>query len=158
VSDPRSLLHQRKPECLYPERDGGRCCECIACQWQPEQARRILVTGPREWDDEETIRGALRPYIDALSVRADEPTIVHGDCRGADRLAAYVALDLGFWVESHPADWAKHGKRAGILRNLQMLDTGPDVVIAFRLNGSRGTTHMIEAAKARGVPVVVFGD
>lgn len=118
--------------------------------------RRILVTGSRNWKDELMIRYALKQYIDALPLGADEPTVVHGDCRGADKMAAKQALDLGFWVEAHPADWAKHGKRAGILRNLEMLDTKPDVVLAFRRNGSKGTTHMIEAAKARGVPVSIF--
>jgi ABC-type sugar transport system substrate-binding protein len=80
---------------------------------------------------------------------------MHGDCRGADKIAAAQALDLGFWVEAYPAEWDKHGKKAGILRNLQMLKQNPDVVLAFRRNGSRGTTHMIEAAKAKGIPVVI---
>jgi hypothetical protein len=119
--------------------------------------RRILVTGSRDWEDELLIRYALKQYIDDLPLHADEPTVMHGDCRGADKIAAAQALDLGFWVEAYPADWEMHGKRAGILRNLQMLDLEPDVVLAFRRNGpaSRGTTHMIEAAKKRGVSVVV---
>lgn len=119
--------------------------------------RRILVTGSRDWDDELMIRSALKQYIDPLPPYADEPVVMHGDCRGADKIAAAQALDLGFWVEAYPADWDKHGKRAGILRNLEMLELNPDVVLAFRRNGSRGTTHMIEAAKKRSIPVVIHG-
>lgn len=119
--------------------------------------RRILVTGSRDWDDELMIRYALKQYIDVLPDYVDEPVVMHGDCRGADKIAAAQALDLGFWVEAYPADWELHGKRAGILRNLDMLDLNPDIVLAFRRNGSRGTTHMIEAAKKRGIPVVIHG-
>lgn len=118
--------------------------------------RRILITGSRDWDDHAFIRYALKPYIDALPPEADEPVVIHGDARGADKIAAIQAQELGFWVEAHPADWDKHGKRAGILRNLEMLEREPDVVLAFRVNGSLGTTHMIEAARKRNVPVVVF--
>jgi len=117
--------------------------------------RRILVTGSRDWEDDLLPRYALKQYIDDWPATADPPTVMHGDCRGADRIAAAQALYLGFWVEAYPADWSSKGKRAGILRNIEMLDLEPDVVLAFRRNGSRGTTHMIEAAKKRGVPVVV---
>lgn len=115
---------------------------------------RILVTGSRDWEDELMIRYALKQYLPP----ADQwfvPTVMHGACRGADKIAAAQALDLGFVVQDFPADWKTHGMKAGVLRNLQMLDCGPDVVLAFRRNGSRGTTHCIEAAKARGIPVVV---
>jgi hypothetical protein len=37
-----------------------------------------------------------------------------------------------------------------------MLDTGPDLVLAFQRNGSRGTQHTIDEARARGIPVEVF--
>jgi hypothetical protein len=54
-----------------------------------------------------------------------------------------------------PADWRGKGRRAGILRNLAMLDDEPDRVLAFQRNGSRGTQHTIDEARRRGIPVEV---
>jgi hypothetical protein len=51
-----------------------------------------------------------------------------------------------------PANWKKHGRAAGPMRNQQMLDEGkPDLVIAFP--GGSGTADMVRRAKAAGVPV-----
>ncbi len=118
--------------------------------------RLILVCGSRDWTDEQPIRERLRHIIDAVPPEADEPTVIHGDAPGADSIAGAVALDLGFWVEAMPADWRRHGKKAGPLRNLSMLDRKPDLVLAFQKNASRGTQHTIDQARARGIPVEVF--
>ena len=83
------------------------------------------------------------------------PTIVHGAARGADMMADRAAEALHFTTERYPADWAGHGKRAGVIRNEQMLDTGVDLVIAFWDGHSRGTQHAIESAKRRGILVDV---
>ena len=51
------------------------------------------------------------------------------------------------------ADWEKHGKAAGAIRNQQMLDDyHPDAVIAFP--GGRGTADMIKRARARMIDVI----
>lgn len=87
-------------------------------------------------------------------------TIVHGDALGADRMCDEVARLFGFAVESHPvttADWHNKGKRAGILRNIAMLDLGADEVIAFHDGQSKGTRHTINASRERGLPVRVIG-
>jgi hypothetical protein len=36
-----------------------------------------------------------------------------------------------------------------------MLDTKPDLVLAFQRDGSRGTQHTIDEARKRGIPVEV---
>jgi hypothetical protein len=110
---------------------------------------KVLVCGSRDWLDERAIYERLRRF-------AIGTVLLHGDARGADRLAAGVGRLLGFVVRAFPADWDRHGKKAGILRNLAMLDEQPDLVLAFRVNGSRGTTHTIEAARRRGIPVEVY--
>lgn len=114
--------------------------------------RKILVCGSRDWTDERAITDALLPYQAGFP---SDPLVIHGAARGADEIAAWIAENLGLPTRAFPADWKTHGKRAGFLRNLQMLDEEPDLVIAFQRNGSRGTQHTIDEARRRGIPVEV---
>ena len=85
-------------------------------------------------------------------------TLIHGCAKGADLLAeqAWANLKIEGYVERFPADWVKHGKAAGPIRNKQMLDEGkPDLVIAFLAKDSRGTKNMIEQAEKAGVDVKI---
>lgn len=114
---------------------------------------RILVTGSRNWADRKAVREALLE-----TYTSDLVTVVHGGAQGLDRIAGEVAAELGLIVESHPADWNTHGKRAGIMRNLAMIERGADVCLAFPLGESRGTRHCMGAAAKAGIPVKNYGD
>jgi YspA, cpYpsA-related SLOG family len=48
--------------------------------------------------------------------------IIHGDAAGADRLAGQWATNKMLKVERYPADWAQHGRAAGLIGNKQMLE------------------------------------
>ena len=86
-----------------------------------------------------------------------EDTIVHGAARGADTLAADLAVKYNMTVIGVPADWATHGKKAGPLRNQRMLDEHrPDFVLAFPTKDSIGTWDMIKRAANAGIPVQIF--
>lgn len=111
---------------------------------------RVLVCGSRDFEPESRI-------VTAIGRLPSSVTIIHGDARGADRIAARVAESLGMNVEAYPADWKKYGRRAGIERNLLMLDgADPDYVIAFWDGKSRGTAHTIREAEKRGLLVEVI--
>lgn len=73
-------------------------------------------------------------------------------------MAGTIALALGFRVESHPADWRGQGARAGILRNLAMLEWEPELVLAFWDGRSTGTAHTIREARRRRIPVEVIAE
>lgn len=110
---------------------------------------RVLVCGSRDWTNASVIRMTMA-WLSRNSV------IIHGDCRGADRIAADAAKKMGYEVIAYPADWHTHGKAAGPIRNQQMLDEGrPELVIAFTddLSRSRGTADMVRRARLKGVPV-----
>ena len=78
---------------------------------------------------------------------------MQGGARGADALAKE-------WAMTHPDikrfeikdNWRKYGPAAGPIRNQQMLDWGPDLVVAFA--GGKGTAGMVTLARATGVPVI----
>lgn len=79
--------------------------------------------------------------------------IIHGGARGADHCADQWAVVNWCQFQEFPAQWDKYGKRAGYLRNQQMLDEGkPDLVIAFP--GGRGTKMMVDIARKAGVEVI----
>lgn len=115
---------------------------------------RILVTGSREWTDSFQI---INAFLDVELHPWDEVTVIHGDCpTGLDPLAAQIAKDeFGWKVEPYPADWAKHGKAAGPIRNQEMVDAGADVCLAFFQPGAanRGTQDCVSRAEAAGIPV-----
>lgn len=109
--------------------------------------RRICVTGGREFSDRELVREAFSGI--SLS-RGD--VLVEGEARGADRLCAEVAKEMGVRVEGHPARWQAYGGVAGPIRNIEMLESGIDLLLAFP--GGRGTAHCVNAARERGIPVM----
>jgi hypothetical protein len=123
-------------------------------------ALRILITGSRTWSDAWRIAEAIEKAIDER--HADDITIVHGACpSGADQLAAEYVESLSAWFdnagrqlaeERHPADWSRLGKRAGFVRNAEMVKLGADVCLAFIRDGSRGATHTADLAEKAGIP------
>jgi len=111
---------------------------------------KILISGDRNWADKELIFCTLLDYVDDVSV------VIEGGARGADTLGRLVAEDLSISVIHCPANWNSYGKRAGIMRNIQMLEEHkPDLILAFHddIEISKGTKHMIETAKAAFVEV-----
>jgi hypothetical protein len=101
---------------------------------------KVLVCGDRNWEDEELIQQIFNT-MPSLSA------IVHGNCRGADKLAGKVASRMGIEVFPIPAQWKKYGKKAGPIRNSQMLEEHPDIrlIVALHddIDSSKGTSDMI---------------
>lgn len=117
---------------------------------------RVLITGSRSWDDQETIVKALEDiqseYSDVLSF-----VLVSGNCpQGADFLCEKTAGSLGWEVELHPADWSQYGKPAGFIRNKEMVELGADICLAFIKNNSKGASGTAKLAKQYGIPLVEY--
>lgn len=114
-------------------------------------AIRILVTGSRDWTDKEIIKTAAVNLLNKFEDQ--ELTLVSGACpNGADRLAEeiWVANRIGP-IELHPANWELYGKRAGFIRNAEMVYPGADVCIAFIKNESKGSTMTADLAEKAGI-------
>lgn len=136
---------------------------------------RILVCGGRDFGNvpdrdhelyQERLAQALFVYwtMDAIAeefsvnYNTDDnwlPTdivIISGMAKGADTCAVNWAVINWCHVDEYRAEWDKYGKRAGYIRNQQMLDEGkPDLVVAFP--GGRGTAMMVDIARKAGVEV-----
>ena len=116
---------------------------------------RIMISGSREYDDYDFIRSVLE---DAAG-DARDVTVIHGAARGADRLGGEAADEYGFKVEAYPADWAV-GRRAGPIRNAEMLSKHIDIVLVFFKSGvpNVGTRDAAKAALKMQVPARYFID
>jgi hypothetical protein len=123
---------------------------------------RVIVTGGRDYDPQLQGRALVGLVLTAISQVKPIKTIVHGRCwnpqnedskNGADFWAYIWAKNNdGVEEEEHPADWKKHGKAAGPIRNSYMAKLGADLCIAFP--GGSGTTDMVNKAKRAGIPVL----
>lgn len=111
---------------------------------------RTLVCGGRNYRDWERVC-----YVLEANRAPGRNTLICGMAKGADSLAWRWFDAWGYDIEEYPADWDKYGKRAGYIRNQQMLDEGkPDQVIAFP--GGKGTKMMIDLARKANVKVLVI--
>lgn len=74
----------------------------------------VLVFGGRQYRN----RAVLWTVLDNLEDRPG--TILHGGCRGADRIAGEWARERGVPECVVAADWETYGRAAGPIRNRQM--------------------------------------
>jgi hypothetical protein len=117
--------------------------------------KRILVTGSRDWDDWPTLCEALN---NEGPLGGELVTIIHGGASGADSMAHGWASCLPghAYPEVHPADWETYGRRAGFVRNAEMVNAGADVCLAFIRAESKGATMCARLAEKAGIPVRYF--
>src|ERR1700677_825377 len=98
---------------------------------------KVLVCGGRDFLDKQFVFKSL----DAVHAEIPIAVLVHGNARGADTIGKeWAEAHPEIIIKCYPADWAKHGKAAGFIRNAQMLTESPDLVVAFP--GGNGTKHM----------------
>ncbi len=113
---------------------------------------RVLVTGGRSYSDKAYLWSILDGYGPP-----EVSEIISGMAPGADTFAAEWAERFGFPLHKFPADWRKHGRAAGPIRNQRMIDEGkPDLVIAFP--GGTGTADCVRRAEAAGIRVIRVGE
>ena len=113
---------------------------------------KILVCGDRNWTDEQTIIDHLFPYV------MENPTIIHGNARGADKIGGIIGRRYGLIVIAKRAEWDKFDNGAGPIRNREMLNLKPDLVLAFHndIQNSVGTKDMVTIARDAGIEVRVI--
>ncbi len=119
---------------------------------------KVLICGGRDMDRVTARNWLERNAKDEISFATGLHSfsierIIHGGCRGADEGADDWAKSESIPVIRCPANWKKHGKAAGPIRNREMVRIHqPDCVIA--LPGGRGTQDMISVAEAAGITVI----
>lgn len=110
---------------------------------------KVAIVGSRDYPRLELVRMAVKHLT-------PEDTVISGGARGVDSEAAAAAKRNGIPLIVFLADWEKYGKRAGFLRNTQIVEAC-DVVMAFWDGKSRGTMDTVTKARAAGKPVYLYG-
>lgn len=115
--------------------------------------RVVVITGSRDW---QCFDLAVRVLSDLVARTPDGLVVHHGDARGVDRSFRDAAEFVGVKQVPHPADWDRLGKKAGPVRNSEMVSIPPDVVLAFhpKLEGGGGTFDC--ACKALNARIPLF--
>lgn len=117
----------------------------------------VLVCGSRIDKTEEPKRYATAEWAIDIALSSIPVTfIVSGGAKGPDTIAENWAKRNDVPVSVFLPDWKGLGRRAGIVRNDQMLDTKPDLVLAFWDGQSKGTKHTIDQARKRGITVEIY--
>jgi hypothetical protein len=110
---------------------------------------RFIIAGSRNIKDYNLVSQILRDHEEDIT------EIVSGMAKGVDELGLLFGKANHIPVSQYPADWNLYGKKAGILRNIEMAKNA-DALIAIWDGVSRGTRHMIEEATNRGLKVYVY--
>lgn len=116
---------------------------------QEGRAMKTIIAGSRNYDSYNDFLLSMCGVEDL-----DVTEVVSGGCRGVDKLGERWARVEGLPVKTFPADWEKHGKAAGPIRNKQMAEYA-NALIAFWDSKSRGTKSMIDLAKKNGLKVII---
>ena len=112
---------------------------------------KLIVAGGRDCTDEQVLFRALKKFPEL----SEPDEIVCGMAKGADYLGFNWATCLDIPIAKFPADWNRHGRKAGPLRNIEMGDYA-DVLLALWDGKSRGTKHMIEYMRKLNKPVFIY--
>lgn len=103
---------------------------------------KVIIAGSRTITDPQVVADAVRKSGFQVT------EVVSGCARGVDLLGSQWAAHNGIPWKAFPADWEKHGKKAGYLRNVEMANYA-EALIAVWDGESRGTKHMIDIMTER---------
>lgn len=121
---------------------------------------KIMVSGPRDCTNREWVYAVL---TEAIKDHGDDWEIWEGGANGVDTFARAFSWAHCKKPRTFTANWKLHGKKAGPIRNQEMVDAGPDICIGFlaecsrqrcelpRPHNSHGTGNALVLAATAGI-------
>lgn len=110
---------------------------------------RIAIIGSRDYPH-------LRDVSAFVAGLAPGTTVVSGGAPGVDRMAVAAARYRGLGVEEYRPDYARLGRRAPLVRNATIVERVERLVAFWDLR-SNGIAYTLLLARAKGIPITVFG-
>lgn len=110
---------------------------------------KVLVCGSRNIDSFSLVQKAI------VESGFEVTEIISGGAKGVDALAEQYARTYEIPTQIFKPDWKKFGKKAGILRNAEMVKIA-DAVIAIWDGQSKGTKSSIDFTKKAAKPLFIY--
>jgi hypothetical protein len=111
---------------------------------------KLAVVGSRNFNDYDLLKSKL----DIIHKKRPITLIVSGRAKGADSLSERWSKENNIETLIFIPEWDKYGKRAGFLRNEDIIKNS-DAVVAFWDQISKGTQHSISLAKKYNKPCLI---
>lgn len=109
---------------------------------------KVIIAGSRNLQDYKLVAEAME------RCGFDVTEVVCGMATGIDTLGWRWAQCFGKSIKEMPANWSQHGKKAGVLRNIEMAKYADAAVIIWD-GVSPGSRHMINSMIREGKPYYV---
>ena len=108
----------------------------------------LIIAGSRGWVNYDLLTQKTREFAKIfIKDKGNKPIrIISGTAQGADRQGEYLAQRFNLELLRMPADWDKHGKAAGYIRNEHMAKIANGCIV-FWDGQSNGSFHMMNLAK-----------
>lgn len=103
---------------------------------------KTIIAGSRNFQDYKKMEEVL------ANIPWKITQVISGNAIGADQMGEWWAQQNEIEVRVFPANWSKHGKAAGHIRNQEMAKVG-DALVAFWDGKSKGTENMINLARQK---------
>lgn len=114
---------------------------------------RLAIVGSRTFNNYNTVVDVLSCLKRDYGYNYIE--IVSGGAKGADAFAEHYAMENDIKLTVFPADWKKYGRRAGFIRNVDIIKNC-DVCVCFWDGESHGTKHDIELCEQMHKPCHIW--
>lgn len=103
---------------------------------------KLAIVGSRTFNDFDCLDKHIHNFFNISEISL----IISGGAKGADTLAEKFAKKHNISTEIYKPEWDKFGKRAGFIRNREIV-ISCDKLVAFWDGKSRGTEHSINLAE-----------
>ena len=110
---------------------------------------KTIIAGSRNITDYAIVEQAI------ADAEINITKVISGMAKGVDSLGELWAHRHNVGIHYCPANWNKHGKSAGYIRNAEMAQIA-EALIAIWDGHSRGTKHMIDLAHKHNLVIKVF--
>lgn len=117
---------------------------------------KLAIIGSRTFVDAALLNEVLHDHLrDGYFDKWLFDEIVSGGAKGTDSLGAAWAKANNVKLTEFIPDWAGLGKRAGFIRNEDIIKTA-DFVLAFWCGQSKGTANSLSIAKRLKKPTLII--
>lgn len=121
--------------------------------------KTIMVSGSRNWRWDWVVRNALDQAAGQGEWAPGRGiTLIQGAAQGADSMARSHAIRRGWEVVDYRPNYTDYGKAATHIRNLEMVNQKPDIVLFFVRDMSSGTMTTLEKVVKARIKFRIFYD